>query len=75
MSCSLSKYSNIFGAPGTGVHSYRFMGTAIVDYVATIFLAVLLTWFTGINLVTSTILMFVLGIFFHYIFGVRVLKK
>ena len=71
MSCSLSKYSNIFGAPGTGVHSYRFMGTAIVDYVATLFLAVLLTWFTGINLVTSTIIMFCARNYFSLYFGYK----
>lgn len=27
-----SEYSDIFGKPNEGVHSYRFLDTAIVDY-------------------------------------------
>ena len=69
--CPFKKYSNIFGVPNTGVHSYRFLGTAVVDYILTILLALLLTWITDIPLVLTTILSFIIGIVFHILFGVK----
>jgi len=63
-------YKDIFGVPGQGVHSYRFLDTAIVDYVLTIALAAVVTKFTGMPFVLSTILMFVLGIVLHAVFCV-----
>ena len=66
----LCKYSNIFGAPGTGVHSWKFHGTSLVDYFLTIIGAFILTQFTKIPLVITTIIMFILGIIFHYMFCV-----
>jgi hypothetical protein len=33
---SLCKYKDIFGAPGTGLHKYRFLGMAVVDWIFTI---------------------------------------
>ena len=73
MSCpfDLSKYKNIFGKPGTGVHQYKFKGTAIVDYLATIVVAFLITYFTDIPLVITTIGILILGILFHYLFGIK----
>lgn len=71
MSCPFSKYRDIFGAPRTGVHSYRFLDTAVVDYVVTIVLAAIFTKVTKVPFVLSTILMFVLGILFHMLFGVN----
>lgn len=67
MSCH---YKYLFGIPGKGVHAYRFMDTAIVDYVGTIVLAALLTKFTQLPLVLSTILMFIIGILLHVVFCV-----
>ena len=63
-------YKDILGVPGQGVHSYRFLDTAIVDYVLTIILAAAVTKFTGMPFVISTILMFVLGIVLHAVFCV-----
>ena len=71
MSCSLKKFSDIFGKPRTGIHSYRFLDTAIVDYIGTIFFAIIFTKITKIPLVLSTIFMFVLSIILHSIFGVQ----
>jgi len=71
MSCSLKKFSDIFGKPRTGIHSYRFLDTAIVDYIGTILFAIIFTKITKVPLVLSTILMFVLGIILHSIFGVQ----
>lgn len=67
---SLCQYKNILGVPGKGVHSWKFMGTSMFDYLGTILLAVGLTWLTDIPLVTSTIIMFLVGILSHYIFCV-----
>ena len=67
----LKKYKDIFGKPGEGIHKYRFLGTAISDYLLTILAAVIITYFTKIPLVLTTILAFVLGILFHVIFGVE----
>lgn len=69
--CPFKKYSDIFGSPRTGVHSYRFLDTALVDYIGTILLAILFTKITKVPLVLSTILMFILGILFHVLFGVN----
>lgn len=67
----LKKYKDIFGKPGEGIHKYRFLGTAISDYLLTILAAAIITYFTKIPLVLTTILAFVLGILLHVIFGVE----
>ena len=75
MSCpltiDLSKYKNIFGEPGKGLHQYRFKGTAVIDYLLTIVGAFILTYFTDIPLVITTIGLLILGILFHSLFGIR----
>lgn len=68
--CSLSKYKNIFGIPSEGVHKYRFLNTAIVDYVLSIVLAAVISYFTDIPWVLTTIIVLSLGILLHMIFGV-----
>ena len=40
MRCPLSKYKNLFGEPGKGIHRFRFLNSAVVDYVLTIILAI-----------------------------------
>jgi len=42
---SLSKYKNIFGKPGKGIHSYRFFNIAIVDVFLTIIAGLILQKF------------------------------
>jgi uncharacterized protein YjbI with pentapeptide repeats len=32
---NLCRYRNVFGAPGEGVHSYRFLNIAVIDVVFT----------------------------------------
>ena len=66
MSCP---FSNIFGVPGTGAHSIRFMGVAIVDVIFTIILA----YFTKGRhpFWKSLIIWFLVGIIAHRIFCVR----
>ena len=66
----LEKYKYIFGKPNEGVHSHRFLDTAIVDYLLTILGAMIITYLSGIPLVLTTIVIFVLGIVLHILFGV-----
>ena len=69
--CIFSKYKNIFGEAGKGVHQYRFLNTPLVDYLLTILGAILLTYLTDIPLVLTTIGLLVLGLILHYLFGVN----
>ena len=71
MKCTFSKYMNIFGIPNTGVHSYRFLNTAIVDYILTILLSIIITFLTNIPLVLTTIFSFIVGIIAHYMFCIN----
>ena len=44
---SLCKYKNAFGKPDKGLHSYRFLGLAIVDVMLTIIAAILISYFSN----------------------------
>ena len=59
---------NLFGEPGKGFHSTRFLGIALYDTLGTIALAALVTYFTGLAFWKSLVGMFVLGEVLHYIF-------
>jgi fructose-1,6-bisphosphatase/inositol monophosphatase family enzyme len=48
-STGLCRYKDIFQAPGTGVHSIRFLGVAAVDLGLTIVGALLLSRTTGVS--------------------------
>lgn len=69
--CPFSLYKNILGIPGKGVHKYRFLDSAIIDYLLTIIVAGITTYISKIPLVLTTILWLVLGIVFHILFGVE----
>ena len=69
--CPFSKFKNVLGVPKKGIHKYRFLNTAIVDYVLTIVLACITTYLTKIPLVLTTIMWFVIGIILHMLFGVE----
>ena len=71
MSCSLSKYKDLFGASGTGVHSYRFMGVALVDTLVTILIAMGITLVFKVPLDLSIIGMLVISLLIHMVFGVE----
>ena len=68
---SLCKYKNIFGEPGKGVHSYRIFNIAVVDVIATILLAVIVSSALKISFVKTLIFLFILGIFLHRLFCVK----
>jgi uncharacterized membrane protein YcaP (DUF421 family) len=68
----LSQYKDIFGKVGEGVHSYRVFNIAIVDVLGTIFGAYIIHLFVPkYNFFLILIILFILGIFLHHLFGVR----
>jgi hypothetical protein len=69
--CPLSQFRDIFGAPGTGPHSIRFMGVALVDFASTILIAMFVTWKFKVPLDLSIIFMLVISLIIHWIFGVE----
>ena len=69
--CIFSEYKNIFGKVGEGVHKYRFLNVAVVDYYLTILLAMFITYITDIPLLLTTAILLLLSILFHYLFGVQ----
>ena len=71
MYCPFKQFKDVFGIPGQGVHRYRFLNAAIFDYLSTIVLSIIFSKVTKIPLVLSTILMFIIGIILHVLFGVN----
>ena len=69
--CPFSKYKNILGIIGNGIHKYRFLNTAIIDYILTIIISCITTYFSNIPLVLTTIMWLVIGIILHILFGVE----
>ena len=69
--CIFKKYKDIFGQPGTGAHSWRFLGVAGVDFFLTFIVACLTTYFTKIPLVITTVGWFILAMLVHILFGVQ----
>jgi len=65
-----SQYKNIFGKPKEGVHKYRFMDVAIVDYILTIIGAFILTYLTTIPVELTTSFLFSFGVFLHLLFDI-----
>ena len=68
---SLCKYKNALGIPNKGIHSYRFMGVAIMDVLMTIAAAYLISIFFKYNFIYTTLVLFILGIILHRLFCVR----
>jgi len=69
--CIFSKFKDVLGVPGKGIHSYRFLNTGAIDYFGTLIGAFLLTYITNIPLVLTTIGLFLLGLILHLLFGVK----
>ena len=69
--CIFSNFKNIFGKENTGIHKYKFVNTSIVDYIGTIIIALIITYITKFPLVLTTIILFIIGIIGHILFGVN----
>ena len=69
--CPFNEYKNILGVATKGVHKYRFLNTAIVDYILTIGLSCFTTFLTNVPLVLTTIMWLIISIILHILFGVE----
>lgn len=67
----LCKYKNYLGEPNKGIHSYRFMGLAIVDVIMTFIGAYMISFLFNISFMKTSILLFILGMILHRLFCVR----
>ena len=64
-------YANALGVPGQGVHATRLFGLAVYDVIATILVAAVTTWITGIPFYKTLLGWFVIGEVLHYMFGTQ----
>ena len=70
--CPFKEFKDLFGIKQKGIHSYRFSeDTAIIDYFITIIGCLLLSHFTKVPLVLTTIIVLLFGILVHLLFGVE----
>jgi hypothetical protein len=69
--CPFKAYSEIFGKPNEGIHSYRILDLAIVDIIMTIIGAIIISLIFKINLFLTLIFLFLLGIILHRLFCVN----
>ncbi len=69
--CPFKKFKDTLGIPGKGIHRFRFLHTAIFDYILTIIMAAVTAYVLSIPLVLTTIAWFILGICMHVLFGVE----
>jgi len=72
MPCPFRKYGELLGLPNEGVHKYRFLDTAIVDYVLTLLAAMAISYVSRrkVPLVLSTVVLFITGEILHILFGI-----
>ena len=71
---SLCRYRNVFGAPGEGAHSHRFLGFATVDLALTVVAAAIFTVCFDRKLRTfalAFVALMVAGIVLHRVFCVN----
>ena len=64
-------YKTLFGTPGQGPHAHRIYGYATVDTLSTVLVALIITLFTKYSFIYSFVILFIVGEFLHYIFGVQ----
>lgn len=64
------QYKNSLGKPFEGIHSSRIGPFAFVDTVATVIVAVLISWWFKTGFFKTFICIFILGIVLHWIFCV-----
>lgn len=62
---------DIFGRPGEGVHSHRFLGLASVDLGLTFVAALFVAWAWEMPIWKSFLILFFIGFLFHIAFGVK----
>ena len=68
---SLCNYSDIFGKPNEGIHSYRVFNIAIVDLILTVIAVIILSYIFDLPFLSLLIVVLLLGIILHRIFCVK----
>ena len=63
-------FKNILGKPGEGIHKYRMFGMALIDWVATIIAAILISLKFEKPFLYVFIGLFILGELLHWAFCV-----
>lgn len=72
INCPFKQFKNLFGIEKKGIHSYRMINdTPIFDYLITIIGSMMISYFTKIPLVLTTIVVLLVGILVHLLFGVQ----
>ena len=71
MNCPFKNFSEIFGRPNEGVHSYRFMNLAVVDVLLTIIGSFIIARIFNWNFFLTLLVIFILGIILHRLFCVN----
>lgn len=69
--CPFKQFSEIFGRPNEGVHSYRFFNLAMVDVIGTIVIAIMIAKIFNLNIWLTVIIAFIIGIILHRLFCVN----
>lgn len=76
----LKEYRNIFGAPNEGPHAIRVYNIALIDLFGTFLVALIISYFSTKektyynltkNFLINSVILLLLGIFFHRIFSVN----
>ncbi len=70
MSCPFKKYSEIFGKPNTGFHSFRVFDIAVLDLLGTILISGLISYTFNFNFFLVLFIALLLGIILHRLFCV-----
>jgi hypothetical protein len=65
------QYKDMFGKVDEGVHSYRVFNIAIVDVLATVVGAYIISYVTNKSFIGILIALFILGVLMHHIFCVQ----
>lgn len=65
------KYKDLFGKVREGAHSIRLFDVAVVDIASTVVAAGIVSYFLNKSFWAVLIVLFLLGVFFHYIFCVN----
>lgn len=71
MKAPFDKYKNIFGKPNEGFHKLHIGGVAVGDTLVTFLLAYLLYYITSVPFTLSLIILLILSMFVHWLFGVK----
>jgi hypothetical protein len=67
----LCQYKDIFGLSRKGIHSYRLFDLAVVDTLATLIMAYLISRWSKWNTKNMFVFLMILSVFIHKIFCVE----